>query len=84
MFLVDPGIYKEGEVVFLNAGHHKDWGRSFKDMKHCCNHSDFFSTSEIICLMNESDHITAIRRLMKPSTIGIISWIRFTCHQYPI
>ena len=52
MWLVDMGIYKKVQVVFLVAGHTKNiCDRRFKDMKKECHNKDIISLSHLIDLM---------------------------------
>ena len=61
LWLIDMGIYKTVIVLFLIAGHTKNiCDRRFKDVKKECHHSDIFSMTKLIELMNRSEHVIAI------------------------
>ena len=58
LWLLDIGLYKEVNVIFLIAGHIKNnCDRLFKDLKKDCHKSDIFQMDTLINLMNKSDNV---------------------------
>ena len=62
LYLVEKGIYKAVELVFLVCGHTKNvCDRLFKELKQRFHHKNFYNMSQMVSVLNVSYKVNVIR-----------------------